>query len=30
MQNGIIVEQKYDMSEDDRKGRKIKHYMKKY
>ena len=30
MQNGIIVEHKYDMSEDERKGRKMKHYVKKF
>jgi len=29
-QNGIIVEPKYDISEDERKGRKLRHYVKKY
>ena len=29
-QNGIIVEPKYDISEDERKGRKLKHYVNKY
>ena len=29
-QNGIIVEPKEDHTEDDRKGRKLKVYLKKY
>ena len=29
-QNGIIVESKYEANEEERKGRKLKQYVKKY